>query len=71
MIAYFAGLATGLTLSAVTAYALWPIYVASIRRRGETWGEAQKREIARLDRLAELDEIPDTQRCYENDRSVN
>lgn len=72
MIAYFAGLATGLFVSAVTACVLWPIYIVRCRQPGETWDDARKREIARLDRLAELDEIPDTQRCcYENDRNVN
>ena len=71
MIAYFAGFATGLFISSVSAHLLWPLYIASVRKRGETWGEAQKRELERLDRLAELDEIPDTQRCYENDRSIN
>jgi hypothetical protein len=71
VITYFAGLATGLLVSGVSAYLLWPLYIASIRRRGETWAQAQKRELSRLDRLAELDEIPDTQRSYANDRSVN
>ena len=71
MIAHFAGLATGLAISAVTACVLWPIYIARCRLPGETWDEARAREIARLDRLAELDEIPDTQRCYENDRNIN
>ncbi len=71
MIAYFVGLATGLAASAVTACVLWPIYVARCRLPGETWDEARRREIDRLDRLAELDEIPDTQRSYETDRNVN
>lgn len=71
MIGYFAGLATGLVLSAVTACVLWPIYVARCRLPGETWDEARAREIARLDKLSELEEIPDTQRSYETDRNVN
>lgn len=57
--------------SRLAAATLWPIYVASIRRRGETWAAAQKRELDRLDRLACLDEAADTQRSYEHDRTVN
>lgn len=66
---YLFGLASGLIVSSVAGYVAWPLVVQRCRLPGETWDEARRREIARLDRLAEREEIPDTQRC--TDRSVN
>lgn len=71
MIQYFLGLFSGLLVSAAVGILVWPTYIAAVRRRGETWCEARDREITRLDRMAELDEIPDTVRSYEDDRSIN
>lgn len=83
-------IATGLVVSAIWLYVVW----GRVRRPGESWEEARKRELAHLDRLAVLDakregaiyaraaldarnrlnaelaEIPDTVRSFE-DRSIN
>jgi hypothetical protein len=67
---YLFGLASGLALSSVVGWLLWPFYVQRCRLPGETWAEAQAREMSRLDRLAEQEEIPDTQRSLD-DRSIN
>jgi hypothetical protein len=72
---YLVGLASGLALSTFVGWIVWPVYVASLRLPEETWDDACKRELARLDRdalNAELAEIPDTVRSRDlNDRSVN
>jgi hypothetical protein len=72
---YLCGLASGLGLSVLVGWIVWPVYVARLRLPEETWDDACKRELARLDRdalNAELAEIPDTVRSRDlNDRSVN
>jgi hypothetical protein len=72
---YLFGLASGLALSTFVGWIAWPVYVARLRLPEETWDDACKRELARLDRdalNAELAEIPDTVRSRDlNDRSVN
>lgn len=67
---YMFGLATGLALATVVGYVVWPIYVQRCRLPGETWDDARAREMARLDALAEREEIPDTMRSLD-DRSIN
>lgn len=72
MIGYMFGLFSGLALSVLAGYIAWPIYVQSKRDSGESWDAACKRELERLDKLAEREEIPDTQRSPDlSDRSVN
>lgn len=81
----FISIATGLIVSAIWLSAVW----YRVRRPGESWEDARKREMVHLDRLAEQDavwsdkmsnldriarnaelaEIPDTVRSFE-DRSV-
>jgi hypothetical protein len=59
---YLVGLASGLFVSAVVGWIVWPVYVHRCRLPGETWDEARQREMDRLDILAEREEIPDTVR---------
>lgn len=70
VIAYILGLTSGLCLSALVGWIVWPVYVHRCRQPGETWDDARRREMRRLDALAEREEIPDTVRSYD-DRSVN
>lgn len=67
---YLVGLASGLFVSAFVGWLVWPAYVHRCRLPGETWDEARTREMARLDALAEREEIPDTVRSLA-DRSIN
>ncbi len=65
MVQYIIGLATGLALSAFAGWLVWPAYVHRCRQPGETWDEARQRELARLDAIAEREEIPDTVRSVD------
>ena len=67
---YLVGLASGLALSTLVVCVVWPLYVWRCRLPGETWDEARQRELGRLDRLAELDEIPDTWRSLDDRRKL-
>ena len=44
-------IATGLIVSAIWLYVVW----SRARGPGESWEDARKREMAHMDRLAELD----------------
>lgn len=59
---FLVGAGWGFLVSLFASWVAWPIYVQLRRLPGEQHSEASARELARLDRLAELEEIPDTRR---------
>lgn len=72
MIAYLAGPATGLLVSTVGTWLVWPLIMMRVRLPGETWLEARDRELRRLDALAESEEIPETVRSRDlSDWNIN